>query len=169
MSTKIENQSHDCSLLRKKATLDRPFFFTWVDLPNVYIAGIEYEECSECHKVAGTFPRPSLLLNTLTKTIILKPSALTGPEIRYLRRCVRKKAADFARLVGVSSVQVSRWENDHNPPERSADKLMRLLAARSVALKDSDTIMNLVYGDTPPKQSYLLRFDKNKWVGDCRV
>jgi DNA-binding transcriptional regulator YiaG len=38
-------------------------------------------------------------------------------------------ASDFAKLVGVSSEQVSRWENGHNSPEKSADKLIRLLAA----------------------------------------
>jgi putative zinc finger/helix-turn-helix YgiT family protein len=168
MNTKA-NLVHNCSshLSRKRATADRPFLFTWSLLPDVYISGIHYEECNLCHKVAGCFPALSNLSETLTKTIIQKPSVLTGPEIRYLRKYLGKKNADFAQVIGVTPEQVSRWENGHNPPEKSADKLMRLLVADQMDLEGLGGIANLVYGPSG-REVYLLSFRQKRWSGVCQ-
>lgn len=156
---------HDCRdyIRLKRATAAKPFLFTGSGLSNVYLSGIHYNECARCASLAGIFPAVSKLLDTLTRTIILKTSPLTGSEIKYLRTYVRKKAVDFAQLVGVSSEQVSRWENGHNPPEKSADKLMRLLVANRLDL-ESDAIVNLVIHPTQ-RESYLLRFRADQWSG----
>jgi len=37
-----------------------------------------------------------------------------------------KKSGEFAKIIGVTLEQVSRWENGHNLPEVSADKLIRI-------------------------------------------
>ncbi len=156
-------EKHDCQnhLRRKKASPDRPFLFTLSGLPNVYLAGIQYEECSLCQSVAGVFPALLKLSDTLTRAVIQKPSRLTGSEIRYLRKSMGKKAVDFAQLVGVSSEQVSRWENGHNAPEPSAEKLMRLLVANQMELK------LLPHFEAAPFQDefYLLRFHAKEWSG----
>jgi DNA-binding transcriptional regulator YiaG len=166
----MNTKSHDCEKhsLRRTATVRQPFLFTWSELPNVYIVGIQYDECGLCHKVSGIFPMPEKLLETLTKAVILKPSPLTGDEIRYLRKSVRKKASDFGQLVGVTSEQVSRWENGHNPPEKSADKLVRMIAANQIGAEKSDAnaIANLIY-KKPEKESYVLRFHRKQWAGAC--
>jgi DNA-binding transcriptional regulator YiaG len=166
MSAKVVE--HDCRdyINSKRATAAKPFLFTASGLSNVYLSGIHYNECARCASVAGIFPAVSKLLDTLTRTIIVKTSPLTGSEIKYLRTYVQKKAVDFAQLVGVSSEQVSRWENGHNPPEKSADKLMRLLVANKIDL-EPDGIVNLV---THPiqKESYLLRFREDHWSGVCQ-
>jgi putative zinc finger/helix-turn-helix YgiT family protein len=164
---RFQNQAHNCRqhLSRKKATVDQPFLLTWSDLPNVYVAGIQYEECSSCRKVAGVFPQLLNLSETLTRIIAQKPTPLSGPEIKYLRKHMRKKAADFAKLTGVSAEQVSRWENGHNLPERSADKLIRLLATDQSTPKLFRSIANLTLGKSVGKESYLLSFRQNKWLG----
>ncbi len=154
-------RSHDCQLRKRKAVVSRPFHFTWSGLPNVYMTGIEYEECSICGRVAGIFPMLSGLLDTLTSMVVQKSSPLTPPEIKFLRKAARKKAADFAKIIGVSAEQVSRWENGHNPPEKSADKLIRLVAAGS---RKQDMILSLNYR-SPGKESYLLSFRHKKWSG----
>jgi putative zinc finger/helix-turn-helix YgiT family protein len=137
---------------------------TWSGLPNVYVAGILYEECSGCGKVAGVFPKLEKLTGTLTRTIAQKSTPLTGAEIKYLRQSLRKKAADFGKLAGVSAEQVSRWENGHNPPEKSADKLIRLLATHREDPRIFEAIVNLTQGKTG-KESYLLNFRQNEWSG----
>ena len=133
-------------------------------MPNVYLAGIQYNECTECGSVAGIFPKLSSLLDTLTSTVVQKSSLLTPLEIKYLRKAARKKAADFAKIIGVSAEQVSRWENGHNPPEKSADKLIRLLAVSRVDSRKQDAILNLDYRALG-KESYLLSFRQKKWSG----
>jgi putative zinc finger/helix-turn-helix YgiT family protein len=157
------NTKHDCKdyQCRRSATINRPFFFSWCELPNAYVIGIQYEECSKCGKVAGIFPAPVGLTETLKNVILRKPFQLTGPEIKYLRRSIRKKAVDFAEMIGVSPEQVSRWEHGHNLPEKSADKLIRLLAADQ---KDSQAIAML---NPKPlvKGRYLLTFRRG-WRGE---
>ena len=39
------------------------------------------------------------------------------------------KINEFAQLLGVDRVTVSRWENEHEKPSRSADRLVRLTYA----------------------------------------
>jgi transcriptional regulator with XRE-family HTH domain len=39
------------------------------------------------------------------------------------------KINDFAQLLGVDRVTVSRWENGHEKPSRSVDRLVRLTYA----------------------------------------
>jgi DNA-binding transcriptional regulator YiaG len=158
-------RNHTCRFQRKTATNNRPFLFTWSGLPNVYVTGIEYEEC-KCGRVAGIFPAPLNLLTVLTRTVVTKRSALTGPEIRYLRKTMRKKAADFAQLVGVSPEQVSRWETERNAPEKPADKLIRLMASPTDELS---AITELIYMGRPLKnESYLLQFNRT-WRGTHRT
>jgi DNA-binding transcriptional regulator YiaG len=110
------------------------------------------------------FPAFKKLSETLTNMIVQKSTPLTGPEIKYLRKAARKKASDFAQMIGVSAEQVSRWENGHNPPEKSTDKLIRLLVADRTDSRALDTIANLSLG-APGKESYLLCFQQNKWSG----
>ena len=62
----------------------------------------------------------------IARAVVKKPAPLSGPEIRYLRKRLGKKSVDFGRIIGVGEDQVSRWENDRNPPEESADKLIRV-------------------------------------------
>jgi DNA-binding transcriptional regulator YiaG len=57
---------------------------------------------------------------------------LTGQQIRFLRSYFGKSSRDFAKIIGVTPEQVSRWENGHNAPEKSADKLIRYLAYHGV-------------------------------------
>jgi putative zinc finger/helix-turn-helix YgiT family protein len=155
---------HDCRnhIVRKVATVDHPFLMTWSGLPNVYISGIRYEACQECGKVAGMFPAVAKLYEALVKVVAIKPSALSGEEIRFLRISVRKKAMDFAKVMGVSPEQVSRWEHGHNQPEKAADKLIRVLACKDAV----DSVMNLD-SQCSKSGSYLMRFSKAKeWLGE---
>jgi DNA-binding transcriptional regulator YiaG len=143
---------HKCDYITKRATVNEPFRVAWSGLPNVFVAGIRYEGCRFCNEVAGIFPAPLDLIKTLAHTIVQKSSSLTGPEIRYLRKSLQKKSSEFAELIGVSPEQVSRWENGHNAPGKSADKLIRLSAAPNVTNRSFT------------KDSYLLRFRNGSWT-----
>ena len=50
--------------------------------------------------------------------------AQTGPAtpetFRFMRRAVRIKSAELAELLGVSVETLSRWENGHREPDRTA-------------------------------------------------
>jgi putative zinc finger/helix-turn-helix YgiT family protein len=121
----VDEHIHD--LKERKATPDAPYHFLGSGLPNVYLLGIKYKVCKICGSQSADIPAIKQLMKVIGKALVESDAPLTGPEIRFLRKRLGKKSSDFARLVGVTVEQVSRWENGHNPPERSADKLIRIL------------------------------------------
>ena len=64
-------------------------------------------------------------IGIIARAIVETEVRLTGPEIRFLRKRLGKKAVEFAQIVGVTPEQVSRWENNANLPDASTDKLIR--------------------------------------------
>ena len=66
-----------------------------------------------------------------------KSEALNGDEIRFLRKRLGKKAADFARQIGISEEHLSRMENNRLAASEGTDKLIRLV----YALQSKDRIL----------------------------
>jgi putative zinc finger/helix-turn-helix YgiT family protein len=124
----VEINSHacKCSFEERKATPAALYHFVDSGLPNVYLAGIKYRVCLKCGKQSAEIPAVKQLLAVIARAVVESESPLTGAEIRFLRKRIGKKASDFAKIIGVTPEQVSRWENEHNPPEQSADKLIRV-------------------------------------------
>lgn len=120
--------NHDCrsSFQERLASAKTPYHFVDSGLPHVYLAGIKYRVCRACKKQAADIPAVKSLLTVIARAIVESDAPLTGPEIRFIRKRLGLPSAEFARLIGVSLEQVSRWENDWNRPEKSADKLIRM-------------------------------------------
>jgi putative zinc finger/helix-turn-helix YgiT family protein len=119
----------ECDLEARQATKEEPYRFTESGLSNVYLSGVRYFVCPKCGKQSAEIPAVKRLLNLIARTIVERETRLGGQEIRFLRKRLGKKASDFAQIIGVTPEQVSRWENDANPPEASADKLIRVYYA----------------------------------------
>ena len=124
----VDRETHDCrnSMEEEKATLRKPYHFAESGLPNVYLVGVKYRVCKVCGAQSADIPAIKNLMKALGRIIVESKAPLTGAEIRFLRKRLGKKSSEFARIIGVTTEQVSRWENGHNPPERSADKLIRI-------------------------------------------
>jgi putative transcriptional regulator len=120
----VEQHKHEFEW--EKATLEKPYHFVGSGLPNVFLVGIKYQVCKTCGQQSADIPALKNLMVAIARAVVKKPFPLAGAEIRYLRKRLGKKASEFGRMVGVTEEQVSRWENDKNPPEESADKLIRL-------------------------------------------
>src|SRR5258708_1897130 len=123
----VEQHIHD--LQEKKATAESPYHFVNSGLPNVYLIGIKYKVCPVCGEQSADIPAIKQLMQVIARAIVDNEASLTGAEIRFLRKRLGKKSSELAKLVGVSVEQVSRWENDHNPPGGSADRLIRIYYA----------------------------------------
>jgi putative zinc finger/helix-turn-helix YgiT family protein len=120
----VEEHNHEFEW--KRATQEHPYHFVGSGLPNVYLCGIRYSVCKTCGIQAADIPALKNLMIAIARAVVKKPAPLSGAEIRYLRKRLGKKSAEFGRIIGVGEEQVSRWENDKNPPEESADKLIRV-------------------------------------------
>src|SRR5882724_9749692 len=71
-------------------------------LPNVYLVGITYYVCPECNKQSAEIPAMKELFTALARTIVSKSSPLTGPELRFLRKDLGRRAIDFAPMVSLT-------------------------------------------------------------------
>jgi putative zinc finger/helix-turn-helix YgiT family protein len=120
----VEEHAHEFE--ERVATPEARYHFVDSGLPNVYLSGIKYRVCRSCGKQSADIPLVKQLMGTIARSIVQSEAPLTGAEIRFLRKRLGLKAMEFARVIGVSDEQESRWENGHNQPEQSADKLIRI-------------------------------------------
>lgn len=136
METVTPATAHECNRETRnefRATMDEPYHFVACGLPNVYLVGIRYFRC-ECGEDLADIPAIKQLVNLIGRDLVEKTSALSGAEIKFLRKRLGQKAADFARQIGLEPETLSRIENDHIPASERTDKLVRLYYA--VASKD---------------------------------
>ena len=61
--------------------------------------------------------------------MVEKPKALSPEEIRFLRKRLGKKQADFANEIGVRPETLSRFETGETRTNERTDKLIRLYYA----------------------------------------
>jgi transcriptional regulator with XRE-family HTH domain len=165
---------HNCSKTRKEflATSDKPFHFVDSGLPNVYLVGIRYFEC-ECGRVVAEIPAIKQLMKLIARIVIEKPEALSGAEIRLLRKRLGKKSLDFAKDIGIQPETLSRIENEHQTAGEGIDKFIRLyyvLASEDPLLTEVrrqliDVLKSWKQADTPPKK-LVARVTNNEWQAE---
>jgi len=99
--------------------------YTESGLNNVYLSGINVRSCDKCGAEYAELPAVRLLHDGLVKAILSQREALRGEEVRFLRKEMGIKAKDFAEILGVTKVAVSRWENSQKPLAKITDRLIR--------------------------------------------
>lgn len=105
-------------------------------LDNVHLTNVEVGMCNTCGEKIVSIPHSTELMKSIGESILLKPTNLNGAEIRFLRKNLHLKINEFAQLLGVDRVTVSRWENDHEKPSKSTDRLVRLTYAVEATISD---------------------------------
>jgi hypothetical protein len=112
---------------RQVSTQGKPYHYVGSGLPNVYLIGVPYYVCRDCDKQAAEIPAMKELFAALGRTIVAKSSLLTGPELRFLRKRLGKKAIEFAPMVSLTPEYLSALENNPDPLDPGRDKLARLI------------------------------------------
>jgi putative zinc finger/helix-turn-helix YgiT family protein len=135
---------HHCNtpLRVSVATEEKPYHYVDSGLPNVYLVGVKYWECDECKKQAAEIPAVEQLMNVIAKAIVMKEGMLVGDEIRFLRKRVGKKQADFADLINNTPEHLSKLENGQLPLQEATDKLIRL--TYGMLSKDEELLLRIM-------------------------
>lgn len=100
------------------------YHYTESGLDNVYLRDgyntieIDGEIAVSIHDLAG-------LHRVIGQDIIHKSPALTGDEIRFLRKEMNLTQSSFAAILSVSEDTVRGWENERTDIPGPADKLVR--------------------------------------------
>ncbi len=110
-------------------------------------------------------------MNVIGELIVMKPGVLTGHEIRFLRKRVGKKAADFAAFINKTPEHFSKLETGALPLNEPTDKLIRLtygllsedkeLLAR-ISAKFEEWLKSIDLGKKRP-QSMRIKKAGNSW------
>jgi putative zinc finger/helix-turn-helix YgiT family protein len=122
---------HECSKSTRReclATEENPYHFTDSGLSNVYLVGIRYFVC-ECGRILAEIPAAKQLMAIIARDLVWKPTALAAEEIRFLRKRLGEKQADFAKHIGVRAETLCRFETGETSTNERTDKLMRLYYA----------------------------------------
>lgn len=114
---------------------DYPFVESGLD--NVILIGVKVIDCHDCSEEFVSIPNVAPLMDIIAEQIILKAGRLTGKEIRFLRKTLLLNISEFATLLGVDRVSLSRWENDQVRPTTSNDRLIRLTYTTCKKIADS--------------------------------
>jgi putative zinc finger/helix-turn-helix YgiT family protein len=122
-------KAHECGkhLKEHTATKAKPYHFLDSGLSNVYLSGIKYRTCEKCGQQAAEIPALEQLMNVIAKSVVMKVGLLSGPEIKFLRKRVGKKAADFAELMSRTPEHFSKLETESLELSPATDKLIRLI------------------------------------------
>ncbi len=102
--------------------------YTFSGLPfEVQLLNVPVQRCPSCGEQVDSIPRPEELHRILGLHMVEKAGRLEGAEVRFLRKLLDWSAKDLAKVFGVDSKTVSRWENDKDPMGPVSERLLRLL------------------------------------------
>lgn len=146
-----------------------PYHFSDSGLPYVYLVGIEYYQCPNGHTVAD-IPAIEQLLALIARDVVHKPAALTGVEVKFLRKRLHRKATDFSKEIGIEPETLSRIENDKQQAKESTDKLIRFYYAVSSGdsillekLKETSLIHAAKWAGARPNKRLVANVRNNEW------
>jgi putative zinc finger/helix-turn-helix YgiT family protein len=108
-----------------KARRSYKYHYTESGLSNFFLNGITVHTCAKCGAEFPELPAVQNLHAAIGKAVLAQREALRGEEVRFLRKEMGIKAKDFAEMLGVTKVAVSRWENSKKPLNSIADRLIR--------------------------------------------
>ena len=117
---------------RLKVIKDQPYSYSECGL-DVVLLGITQYHCEKCGEDFAAIPSPQKLHRIIGIHICKENKALLQPkEIIFLRKELRLKAKELARILGVSDSVVSRWENGKASIGEGNDRLLRSIFMASV-------------------------------------
>lgn len=103
------------------------YHYTESGLPDVFLKNVRWTLC-ECGARQVELPRVGQLHRCIAWSLVTKNMFLTGPEMIFLRKMLRKSQGEMASLLGVTQVALNRWEREARKTHGKAnDSLIRLL------------------------------------------
>jgi len=127
--------------------------------------------------VVAEIPAHEQLMRLIARDPIANPGALTGEEIRFLRKRLGMKAVDFAKALGLEPETLSRIENNKQPASEQSDKLIRFFYALSVkddpelaalAKKTIDELLSS-WMDHRAETKIVKRIRNNEWTDSSKA
>ncbi len=128
----MKNKNMKCYSCSKNTQIKKvqKYQYTGTGLENIFLDNIEIRFCDNCEMESPVIPKILILHNTIANAIVCKRTLLSGAEIRFLRKNLRIKSQDWAKLLRTDKSVYSRWENDLQSVSPQSDLLIRYLYLR---------------------------------------
>jgi DNA-binding transcriptional regulator YiaG len=107
-------------------------------LRNVVLLGLTASRCQGCNRETVSIPQPSDLHRELARTVLLKPTRLTGRELRFLRTVAGLSFIVFADYLGIAIQTVKDWERAE-VLRFVNDVAVRMLVASLIGMEEKHT------------------------------
>lgn len=137
-------------------------------LPNVYLdGGVTVEGVGDEQTVS--YSNLDGLYKEIARAISLRCDALTGPELRFLRKRLGMSQADVATLGGKTEQVVGKWEKGLLPVPKAEAQLLRLSVLSRFGSKEeiSRVVSQLTNGSARGDQyPYVMKFSDGTWKQD---
>jgi putative zinc finger/helix-turn-helix YgiT family protein len=130
-----------CTACRHEMTITRGNHrYSESGLENVILEDVEIRECPSCGEREVAIPNIETLHKALAQSIARRPTTISGPEIKFLRKYLGQSAADFAKLMGVGVAQVYRWEKRARM-SKTSENLLRYMVFNSVPMRNYGPVL----------------------------
>lgn len=136
--------------------LKRNYRYVESGLDNVILTDIWVYECT-CGNEMPELKNIETLHRAIADLIVKKTSPLNGKEVRFIRKELGFRAKDFAGMLGIDPVSVSRWESEASQIGLSNDRLIRMLYIQTIEEQS-----NKVYKGTVAHLKSIKRVAKEK-------
>jgi transcriptional regulator with XRE-family HTH domain len=117
-----------CGCGEQATVISGDYLFVESGLTNVTLHGVELLKCDKCGTLTPVLSKINKLMQVIAEALVLKPSQLTGKEIRFLRKYIGFTGERFGKKLGLTKEHVSRIENEKHPVGAQTDRLIRYLA-----------------------------------------
>jgi len=97
-------------------------------LDNVFLEDWPMFVCGGCDLKLPRLPNAESVAGLVTRHIVCQPGRLDGDTILFLRKAMALTSIEFAAMLRVERVTVSRWENNKSKIDGLADLRLRLEA-----------------------------------------
>lgn len=172
MATELTHECTSTSRQEFLATDDKPYHFAECGLPNVYLVGVRYFHC-ECGEKYVEIPAIKQLMSLIARHTVMKDQALTGTEIKFLRKRLGQKAAEFSASIKLQPETLSRVENEKQQVGAKTDFYIRIYYALSSkdpvlldALKQAlDKVLSMRRAKPPKKlPRTVAKIEHDEWA-----
>ena len=135
-------------------------------LPNVYLIN-GYREVATPHGRGIAIEDVDGLHRTIARELVYTKPALSGAEVRFIRKFLELTQARLAELLGVEEQSVRRWEGLAELP-RQADRSVRLVFRDILRDLDLplDELVQRIAEARPPPLRYQYRHRAKGWQSE---
>jgi putative zinc finger/helix-turn-helix YgiT family protein len=116
-----------CECGRTMKTARENFKHPALGLSGLVLANVEVSRCPGCGEYEVEIPHLEGLMKAIAMELVNKLTRLAPEEVVFLRKYLGLSSGDFAKRMGVSKEQASRWESGKKPVGTVADRLIRMM------------------------------------------